>query len=235
MPVSKYLQSDKLAKFPFLFIVTYGRSGSTLLQGILNSIPNYCIRGENYGALFKLFLAYDHLRTGQRSWRRVKTAPNHAWYGMDIVMPEAFGRYCADAFLDTCLRPPADARSTGFKEIRYTPKRIGDREFAPYLDFITEFFPGAGFIFNLRQPLHTASSSWWREQKPEDVVKLLSATEARFRRYAEGRDNCTIFQYDELIADSRYAEHLFRFLDEPFDAARIQAVLDVKHAGSAAS
>jgi hypothetical protein len=37
-----------------LFIVTYGRSGSTLLQGILNSTPGVLIRGENRGISYKL-------------------------------------------------------------------------------------------------------------------------------------------------------------------------------------
>ena len=32
--------------FGYLFVVTYGRSGSTLLMGLLNSIPGYLIRGE---------------------------------------------------------------------------------------------------------------------------------------------------------------------------------------------
>ena len=31
--------------------MTYGRSGSTLVQGLLNSIPGYLIRGENSAAL----------------------------------------------------------------------------------------------------------------------------------------------------------------------------------------
>ncbi len=46
----------------YLFIVTYGRSGSTLLQGILNSIPGYLIRGENRAALFHLYSLREHPR-----------------------------------------------------------------------------------------------------------------------------------------------------------------------------
>src|SRR5688572_1085508 len=43
-------RSDDTHQLGHLFIVTYGRSGSTLLQGVLNSIPGYLIRGENDGA-----------------------------------------------------------------------------------------------------------------------------------------------------------------------------------------
>jgi hypothetical protein len=37
-----------------VFIVTYGRSGSTLLQSMLQTIPGIHLSGENYGALLKL-------------------------------------------------------------------------------------------------------------------------------------------------------------------------------------
>jgi hypothetical protein len=50
--------------FRLSFVVTYGRSGSTLLQGLLNSIPRYCIRGENYNAMFYMFRAYQQLEGG---------------------------------------------------------------------------------------------------------------------------------------------------------------------------
>ena len=35
----------------YVFVMTYGRSGSTLVQGLLNAIPGYLIRGENAAAL----------------------------------------------------------------------------------------------------------------------------------------------------------------------------------------
>ena len=34
-----------------VFVMTYGRSGSTLLMGILNSIPGWLLRGENRHAM----------------------------------------------------------------------------------------------------------------------------------------------------------------------------------------
>ncbi len=41
--------------------MTYGRSGSTLVQGILDSIPGYLIRGENRDALPHLFAYHQTL------------------------------------------------------------------------------------------------------------------------------------------------------------------------------
>ena len=44
----------------YVFVMTYGRSGSTLLMGLLNTIPGYLVRGENDDALRYL---YDFHRT----------------------------------------------------------------------------------------------------------------------------------------------------------------------------
>ena len=44
-------------------MVTYGRSGSTLLMGLLNTLPGYLIRGENRDALHHLFLFDQTMRT----------------------------------------------------------------------------------------------------------------------------------------------------------------------------
>jgi hypothetical protein len=51
----------------YVFIVTYGRSGSTLLQGVLNSIPGYLVRGENRQALRHLRALMQITRTAMSS------------------------------------------------------------------------------------------------------------------------------------------------------------------------
>lgn len=232
MPLHEYLKQRSRAKFSFIFIVSYGRSGSTLLQGLLNSIPQYCIRGENFNAAFHMFRAYQHLLEGRERQGRKRTDPTKPWYGIDTVMPEAFARRCASVFLDTCLRPPNGTRCTGFKEIRYTCDFIPDEEFVPYIDFLCKFFPGAGFLFNVRRPENAARSGWWKNEDSDAVVKLLSHAQARFRDCAESRDNAMIFDYDELMSDWRYAESLFEFLDEEFDAVRARSVLEIKHSYS---
>lgn len=56
----------------YLFVVTYGRSGSTLVQGLLNSIPGYLIRGENRGVLYRLYQYHSRSRRRATS----SAAPN---------------------------------------------------------------------------------------------------------------------------------------------------------------
>ena len=58
--IDPMLEPPKFA-FDAVFVITYGRSGSTLMQGILNSIDGFHIKGENNGFVFKLFESYQLL------------------------------------------------------------------------------------------------------------------------------------------------------------------------------
>ena len=229
MPVRKYLERPHLARFPFVFIVTYGRSGSTLLQAILNAIPGYCIRGENYSALFYLFVAGQHIEEAHRKFGRKYTDPSASWFGADRLDPGRFSLGLADVFLDECLKPSVDARCVGFKEIRHLQPDIPDELFPRYLDFIQTAFPGAALIFNVRDIANTANSGWWRDRDFKTLQKQLSSAIERFESYAERRSNCFLFSYDLLTARPEYCENLFDFLGEPFDQASLEELLARRH------
>ena len=229
MTIDNYFRQPGCARFPFLFVITFGRSGSTLLQGILNSIPGYCIRGENNSTLFQLFNASCMHAEAHWDHGRKKTDTAHAWFGADLLDPKHFRRTLTDTFLQTCLRPGSDTRCTGFKEIRYTPNIIDDSQFSSYLQFLQTEFPGAALVFNVRRIDDVVRSAWWADQPPEAVRKLLIATVARFDAYAEAHPNCFIFDYDRLIDDSTYCAGLFDFLGEPFDPEALEAVLSKPH------
>ena len=58
-------------KFRHILIITYGRSGSTLLQGVLNGIEGVVLRGENDNAFFDLYKTYKKLLDlKQKNWLR---------------------------------------------------------------------------------------------------------------------------------------------------------------------
>lgn len=57
-------KENTFSRFGSVLIITYGRSGSTLLQGILNSIPGYLIRGENENLMAHFYNAYKIIEFG---------------------------------------------------------------------------------------------------------------------------------------------------------------------------
>ncbi|MBV1900860.1 MAG: sulfotransferase, partial [Kordiimonadaceae bacterium] len=130
----------------FIFIVTYGRSGSTVLQGLLQAIPGYFIRGENMNTLFPLYKACTAAHTARYTHGKNPHGQDDPWFGADVIKPEVFTKRIVDTFIEEILQPPADARVVGFKEIRF--HEGGSEHFEPFLNFIFEHFPGCKFIFN---------------------------------------------------------------------------------------
>ena len=58
----------------YVFVVTYGRSGSTLVQGLLNAFPRVLVRGENDLYLLDLYRALAGSLTGDSRDRVLRKA-----------------------------------------------------------------------------------------------------------------------------------------------------------------
>ncbi len=206
----------------FVVIVTYGRSGSTLLQTALQTIDRACIRGENNNALYPLF----------RSWKRAHNTrynqggapiPQHGpWYGADEIVPRRFGERLAEAFIGEILTPPAGTRVLGFKEIRFHDAEDG--EMPEFLDFIRAFFFPCRLVFNTRRATDVARSSWWKDVEMEKVVEMVEDLDRQYADYAAAHpEDCFLVRYDDYTKDRAALRPLFEFLGEPFDEARLEA------------
>lgn len=232
--VRDFLSRPGLARFPFLFVVTYGRSGSTLLNGLLNSLPGYCIRGENGGALFHLFRAVNAARHARYTFGHKPASSTHSWVGSHLVAPDRLASDLADSFLTNVLSPPITARCVGFKEIRYTDIQMNDEEFREFLDFMAEAFPGAGFVLNVRDVEATSQSGWWPKQPRERALKSLNNARDRLGAFHESHPETSfLFDYDEMKSDPRHFEALCDFLGEPYNAETAASIMQVKHSVTA--
>ena len=80
--------------FSSVLIVTYGRSGSTLLQGLLNSIDGCVVRGEKYNFCHGLFAAYKSLQRTHNEFGKVESSrfSTHPWYGASLLDENQFLR-----------------------------------------------------------------------------------------------------------------------------------------------
>jgi hypothetical protein len=208
-----------------LFIVTYGRSGSTLLQSIIASNPGYRIRGENNDAVFHLFRSYRKLLRAKEVHGKRRRPPDHPWYGIDLVEPEHYARKLALTFIDEVIQPSDGDRVVGFKEIRYI-HHLGRLE--EFLDFLLSAFAPAKIVFNIRNADAVKRSRWWARRPEKDVLAKLGACVEAFRAYAaKHRESCWVANYDEYAKDAGALNGLFDFLGEPFRAEKIQAILSV--------
>jgi len=164
-----------------LCVIAVGRSGSTLLQRLLNLHEQVVLFGEHnaiVGSLANLWQqTFDSWARGEieRSSRFVPdilaARPVAMMDGISIEWANAFTEERAlpvfRRFLEDLLYPPeirrADTRYWGFKEIRYGP---------PAVAFLARLFPQARFLVLLRDPLavhrsRLATGYWYPRLSPE--------------------------------------------------------------------
>ena len=208
----------------YLFIVTYGRSGSTLVAGLLNTLPGYLIRGENRDALHHLFLFHQILLTESRRGSKAKLRQTtHPFFGIGDFPARKSLAGIRGLALETVLRPQPDTRVTGFKEIRwYQP------DMEEYVAWLREVFPGARFLINTRAHEDVLKSKWWAEGG--DHSEHLEVTEARILAVADSLGDAAYrIHYDDYVADPTVLRGLFDWLGADFDEQSVRATMAVRH------
>jgi Sulfotransferase family len=213
-----------------LFVVTYGRSGSTLLQNLLNALPGYVLRGENANLLRGLVQSWQGLRQSEQgaNMRLVgqPSGPYQPWYGYEAIEADRLGRDLAQVFVRNVLRPAEDTRVVGFKEIRW---HEDPALFEPMLEFLQRYMPRARFIFNTRDHAEVSRSGWWKTMEPAVVCQELEQAEALYAKWqAAHPESCLALHYNDYIRGPEAWRGLFDFLGEPFDPDLVQATLDRK-------
>ena len=215
-----------------VFIAGSGRCGSTLLQSILNTNPDFLIWGEHNGFLQQVAAAYyqaahprfpDLKPIGEvERVKRLRDA--RRWPAWDNLCGQAgfqarFQNFVRSFFAD----PKGQAFRWGFKEIRY-PRDSQDRTF----QFLFDCFPEARLVVLVREPRATILSmlSRWvfSDQQHGNIgiaeldQRILAAAESWNAQYAglhrfaqEHAKGCTHVRYEDL-ASPKTMQKLASFL-----------------------
>ena len=228
-----------------VFIVAQGRSGSTLLLKLLNSIDGYNICGENHGALSQLNAFYDSiLRTDKLV---PKSQGNNLKYSEIVNLPPRTDRYSGFEwynvyqlnFIEEKLRDlifgmfnsHQKYRVWGFKEIRfglgtiYNHFNIDLEKFSSDLNFLKQLFPRAKFIFLTRNTEELLKSAWWANN-PKQSRKTLEQQKNFFWEYQNNNlDFSYHIDYTHLINNTQKIQDMYVFLGETFDIKKYREVL----------
>jgi len=207
-----------------LFIITYGRTGSTLLQKLLGSIPGVYMAGENHNSLHGAFVAWQNATILKQKYGWGHEPIDHPWHGADAVDPNAYARAMVEAFVTHVLRPPRGKTTVGFKEIRYLTEDLRE-----YLLFIDRFLSPAVFVINTRSVEQVAQSAWWKDADKDQ----LAANVARFEAITDALvsdfpDRFVKVDYARWTKDPEALRPLYAILGADFDPAAIAATLSVR-------
>jgi hypothetical protein len=209
----------------YLFVLSVGRTGSTLVQGVLNSVPGVVIRGENGGLLLDLYHLHAKALHHRDRLARTETllSATHPWWGMDGYPEDLALREFRHLATDLLLRPPAGAHTVGFKEISWP-----DGEVQPFVDFLRDVFPGARFVLSTRRLEDVATSGFWANRA--DAMPRLTALDASVRAAMSGLgSDALVVDYDDIDGRPDGFRPLFDWLGLAFDRDAVAAVVSQPH------
>ena len=224
-------ENDLISTFPkfnSIIIVTYGRSGSTLLQGILNSLPSVMVRGENHDFCWGLYMAWKSLSIASTKFGGPRSnSSTAAWYGAKDLNPELFIEHAQEA-LKAQIIPKDYPRNIcfGFKEIRYFDHLD---ELPNFLNFLTKLLPNTAIIFNTRDHNSVCNSAFWTKVPENDLRKKLAIADQIFFEYAQQNDNAFICRYERMVLGLRGLRPLFDFIGVQPDANDLNKIIQTPH------
>lgn len=216
-------------KFRSVYVVTYGRSGSTLLTGYLSMLPGFDLRGENY--LYALPLSQVDERMKQLSGlkygeRHLTSSP---WYGSQQSSYARFRRQVRRLLLDQLYPLRPIPKVIGFKEIRWW-YRLEETRFEMDLDWLRGVFAPGAVIVLTRDLEKVFSGAWWAEMteiEKSEVAPKIEAFEKRALDYVRNNpSNAFHVTYEEFITNEGKARELTEFLGMKFSEKRWRKALD---------
>lgn len=223
--LNRYFQLDfrRRPVRQYVFIVTYARSGSSLLQSLISSADGAYIAGENTDALWGLYKSYaSALESKTTQGSQPREASGDPWRGAHRIDPERYNARIATAFVDEIIRPPSSASIVGFKEVRYFDH---DDDLEPYLDYLRGTFQPCLLVFNQRDAEAVAQSGWWKDH-PDDIAGEVRKFDKRMRDYAAGApEDCIVLRYEDYVSVPETLRPLFARIGAKWDRSAIDKVL----------
>jgi len=215
-----------------ILICAIGRSGSTTLQLILNTLPQSNICGENHGAI-------NHLLEFYREIKFTNNKLEAEYQGIDYeerreifkvfsngIKPAWFNNYGFEEVkksiqntITTMFKKSETTNIWGFKEIRYDGKLHLLNEFR-------ELFPQTKVILNIRGDIRKQSQSSWFKEDPNSLQKLIKQSQDIIDFYNANRDFCFLNTLEKMY-NKTHMMLLFKFIDcdSYFDEDKIKKIL----------
>jgi hypothetical protein len=222
-----------MAEDKIILICAIGRSGSTTLQLILNTIPNSNICGENEGAINSLLEFYKQIkntynRVDSIEFDKLKNEDKQNIFKIfqNRIKPSWYNSFELEQVKQTIrntiitMFKKNDATNVwGFKEIRYNGKLELLKEFR-------ELFPQTKVILNIRGNIKKQSQSSWFKEDPNSFKKIIKETNEIIEFWKNNRDFCFLNVLEKMY-NKQHMIQLFQFIgcSEHFNEDKIKKLL----------
>ena len=212
-----------------VLICATGRSGSTTMQRIINSVPNSNICGENFGAINSLLEFYKRIKTTTFDY-----VPGHlrpASYEDIIskdVKPSWYNSYnfqqtvvMIKILITSLFKNKETTTLWGFKEIRY------DNGDIKYLREFKELFPQTKVIIQVRGNIAAQSQSSWLKKDKNAMQYLNTLNNEFYNFYNQNKEWCYFTTFEKMF-DMENIKKIFEFIDcsQYCDPIKIKQILD---------
>jgi len=207
------------SKMRSVYVVTYGRSGSTLITGYLSRLPGFNLRGENDLFPYFAYMTEKHIRTTRRRPFKKSHNQSHPWYGQKLLNSKRFNAEFKDIFLNQLYPNMFIPKTIGFKEIRYH-RLVKNPDFAPMLDWLRDLRAPGAIVFMFRDLDSVMTSGWWAKLSGEDAARArrkLEKFEVQCREYAAANpENSIIVTYERFTTDENMPREICDLLGVKF-------------------
>lgn len=229
----------------FILICATGRSGSTTLQRIINTIPNTNITGENNGAIENLLMCYKNIKyTNNMIQEHEKNFNKDVEESCllkedgelnknDNLTLKKYNFLTYDQLKQNNIKP-CWYNSYDFEDVKESIKNtilkilskpdcniLGYKEIRWFnnlhlLDEFIELFPNTKIICHLSDDIERqCKSGWWKDNNEESRNYLILYNQ-QLIKYVSNNNNCYL-SYMKNLFNIEEVKKIFLFLDEPFD------------------
>lgn len=211
-----------------VLICATGRSGSTSMQRILNTIPDSNICGENFGAINSLLEFYRRIKYS--SFNRIPGRLNPNTYEETItkkIKPSWYNSYNFNQVIELIKNMITDmfkksptTNVWGFKEIRYDANNIS------YIQDFKELFPQTKVIIQIRENIKAQSKSGWHKDNKNAINYLNKLNKQLIDFFNKNKSFCYLTSFERMF-DKKNLKNMFRFIDcsEHFNETKIEEIL----------
>lgn len=209
-----------------VIILSQARSGSTLAQRVLNTVPNSYIAGENKNFWYHIFKAYkswEYIPTwetklaeskGQKpfSYDTKTDAYKPCWFNKDYNIKLDVLKFNVKKMFNYTYECDYSNTLIGFKEIRFP---LEQREFNEYLDWWRMLFPDIYFVFTVRDINEVVKSGWHKEKDRKELKQR--------EKLLRSRKDAFLLDYGK-----QDWKGLFDYLDLDYNEKEVQRILNKK-------